>query len=535
MHFDRLGEQQVAKRRRPSPAKKARRASPPEEIFSQDVWRRQPRRGASPARGAFDAAWQAIFGGASPGNVERPARRKGAGFARGEGPGHGQGAGRGFGRSGGDGGEGFTSTLTGGASSGGHARGMPRAGAGRGMPGAGAGADREMAGDGGFAGAAADASGRGFFGMGLFGLGLGRGLGRGLSSPLLKAMALTLALLGIAVVSLNWDGISAAFSPAPGISIASLEDPIPPLYRRMPGFSPGGAHGGAIDAELGAADPSGQGSPWAALPFHSGRAEPEYVEISIEIPLSLTETFRWAPHVVAPGETISGIAARHSLSQGSIIALNDIRESWNLQIGRSLKIPNMDGIPHTVREGDTLGGIAERTGIPLNVLLDANNISSEALEPGQMLFIPGGRMDAGEFRRATRRAPERPLARPVRGRITSGFGWREDPFNPGSGRMELHRAVDLAGRMGEPVHAAMRGTVLHRGADPSLGNFIVLQHGEYQTLYAHLSAFSVAAGETVRQGQEIGRIGSTGRATGPHLHFALFRRGEPINPVDMWR
>jgi len=127
------------------------------------------------------------------------------------------------------------------------------------------------------------------------------------------------------------------------------------------------------------------------------------------------------------------------------------------------------------------------------------------------------------------------MIRPVPGRITSGFGWREDPFHPGSGRMELHRAVDLAGRTGDPIRAAMRGTVFHRGANPILGNFIILQHEGFQTLYAHLSAFSVATGETVRQGQEIGRIGSTGRATGPHLHFAVFQNGEPVNPVDLWR
>ena len=112
---------------------------------------------------------------------------------------------------------------------------------------------------------------------------------------------------------------------------------------------------------------------------------------------------------------------------------------------------------------------------------------------------------------------------------------REDPFRPNSGRMELHLAVDLSANIGDPIRAAKDGTVMHRGANPTYGNFIVLQHGDYQTLYAHLSSFSVAAGETVRQGQEIGRVGNTGRVTAPHLHFAVFRGGDPVDPVGLWR
>jgi murein DD-endopeptidase MepM/ murein hydrolase activator NlpD len=81
----------------------------------------------------------------------------------------------------------------------------------------------------------------------------------------------------------------------------------------------------------------------------------------------------------------------------------------------------------------------------------------------------------------------------------------------------------------------MAGTVLHRSSNSSLGNFIIIQHGDHQTLYAHLSAFGVAVGQAVRQGQEIGKVGSTGRSTGPHLHFAVFRNGEPINPIDLLR
>jgi len=447
MNFDRLGEQNVLKRRRPSPIRKTRRALVYTETgFSQDVWPR--RREAAPGSGRLERIRRFIFDRVAPGNMEKPGKRhkgrpKGETFER-----------------------------------------SPRAEAGP-AP------NTETA----------QTTRR--FGLSLPAL-----------VPFTKAAAATLAVLAIGIVGLNWDGVSGASSARPDISPYSLLDPVSPLQ-------------GLWTQEA----PAVQATHWEMPPPAADGSVPVYAYI----PLNVTKTFSWAPYVVAPGDTISGIAVRHGVSQESIIALNDIREAWNLQIGRTLKIPNMNGIPYTVMANDTLGEIARATGIPLNVLLDANDIYDGNIVPGQVLFIPGGRMDAGELRRAIWRAPERPLIRPVRGRITSGFGWREDPFNPGSGRMELHSAVDMAGRTGDPVRAAMRGTVLHRGANPTYGNFIVLQHGDYQTLYAHLSAFSVAVGDTVRQGQEIGRVGATGRATGPHLHFAVFRRGEPVNPVDLWR
>ena len=461
MNFDRLGEQQVLKRRRPSPIRKARRPiASHDAFFSQDVWPRHRQRetvsGTASFAGGFDKIRQFVFGGIAPGNIEKPKKRKNA-----------------------------AKNTSYRATTGSTAMGSAT------VDGGGYGYADEAAGD----------------------RQLYRLFGFEISVLVVKALAFAVGLLVIGIVGLNWDNISGSFSTTQGIPYVSLRDPVSPLQRRTADFYQAQTQPLSLHS---------------VMAEHSGHFHPD-------IPLNLTKTFYWTPYVVRPGDTISGIAARHSLSQGSIIALNDIRESWNLQIGRTLKIPNMDGIPYTVVANDTLGAIASRMGVPLNVLLDANDLDNENIVPGQLLFIPGGRMDAGELRRAILRAPDRPMVRPVRGRITSGFGWREDPFRPGSGSMQLHRAVDLAGRIGDPIQAAMQGTVLYRGANPTLGNFIILRHDYYQTLYAHLSAFSVNIGETVRQGQEIGRIGNTGRATGPHLHFAVFYRGEPVNPVDLWR
>jgi murein DD-endopeptidase MepM/ murein hydrolase activator NlpD len=272
-------------------------------------------------------------------------------------------------------------------------------------------------------------------------------------------------------------------------------------------------------------------------PADSARTENAVLSYE-EIPLNLTETFTWTEYKVRQGDTVSGIASKFSVSTESIIAFNNLKEAWNIRIGNVLKIPNMDGIPYTVVKNDSLSKIAARMKVPQNAILDANNIISDTIMPGEVLFIPGARMDANELSRAItrdtgRKAAERPMIFPVSGKITSGYGWREDPVKPKPGEMRFHKAVDIAGKMGDPVKAAMQGTVLYCDNNPNLGNFIVLNHGEYQTLYAHLSAYSVKAGDKINQGQEIGKIGDTGYTTGPHLHLEAFRNGNRINPLDL--
>jgi murein DD-endopeptidase MepM/ murein hydrolase activator NlpD len=324
--------------------------------------------------------------------------------------------------------------------------------------------------------------------------------------------------LVIGIIGLNWDGVSEGLKRQE-VSPLSLQDANPPL-------------------------PYLEASAPTLFPWEISQPQESPPPAFEEVPLNLTETFSWTEYEVQRGDTISGIAVRHSVSMESIIAFNGLQEAWNLRIGRKLKIPNMNGVPYTVQRNDTLSRIAERMKTPQNVILDANDMQSDTIRVGQVLFIPGARMDANELRRAVRReavrAPaarqvvaERTMVRPVSGKITSGYGWRLDPVNPRSGVRRFHHAIDFLGNTGDPVNAAMKGKVLNIDQNPNLGNFIILGHGEYQTLYAHLSALSVNVGDTVEQGQEIGKVGNTGYTTNPHLHFEVFRNANRINPLDV--
>jgi murein DD-endopeptidase MepM/ murein hydrolase activator NlpD len=118
---------------------------------------------------------------------------------------------------------------------------------------------------------------------------------------------------------------------------------------------------------------------------------------------------------------------------------------------------------------------------------------------------------------------------PLRGPITSGFGWRTHPI---FGTHEFHTGIDIAGRTGTPIVAAYSGKVLFAGWKSGYGQVVVVYHGHgFETSYAHLSAASVKPGEAVEQGQEVGRTGSTGWSTGPHLFFEVYQDGIPRNPT----
>jgi murein DD-endopeptidase MepM/ murein hydrolase activator NlpD len=113
--------------------------------------------------------------------------------------------------------------------------------------------------------------------------------------------------------------------------------------------------------------------------------------------------------------------------------------------------------------------------------------------------------------------------------VTSGMGMR---VNPILGRRMFHAGTDLAASVGAPVRATADGDVARAGWAGGYGLLIVLHHQDgYETRYGHLSRVAVSEGEAVRKGQLIGYVGTTGRSTGPHLHYEIRHDGEAINPL----
>ncbi len=128
----------------------------------------------------------------------------------------------------------------------------------------------------------------------------------------------------------------------------------------------------------------------------------------------------------------------------------------------------------------------------------------------------------------------KPTGMPVRGGyIDSYFGDRPDPFGGG---IEFHLGLDIAARLGTPIDSVAAGIVTYAGKRGGYGNAVAIDHGNgYSTLYGHAEKILVHVGERVRVGQEIALLGSTGRSTGPHVHFEVRYHGHPVNPLSYVR
>ena len=155
-------------------------------------------------------------------------------------------------------------------------------------------------------------------------------------------------------------------------------------------------------------------------------------------------------------------------------------------------------------------------------------IAAEGLYFVERAALAGRTLDAiAEMRRS---AEALPLGVPVKAeRLSSKFGYRLDPFLH---RQAFHAGVDFVADQGVDVHATAPGTVVSAGWSGGYGKLIEIRHADgVTTRYGHLSKILVSPGETVNAGDTIGRVGSTGRSTGPHLHYETRRAGEPVNPA----
>ncbi|MEN4010702.1 MAG: M23 family metallopeptidase [Chloroflexota bacterium] len=273
--------------------------------------------------------------------------------------------------------------------------------------------------------------------------------------------------------------------------------------------------------------------------------------------------FEFIEYEIQSGDSLFSIAERFGLRPQTLMWSNpkELGDPHWIQPGQVIKIPPVDGVVYEWHEGDGLGAVARFYKVTPEDIVNwrGNELTMESvgdlvatnIEPGTMIFIPGGQ---GQFitwnmPRITRDNPAK--ARTVgpgycgtvyEGAIgTSTFvwpaatryisGWRFQP--------EInHFGIDIGGSTGVAIYASDNGVIVYAGwNDFGYGNLVVIDHGNgWQTYYAHLSTIYVGCGQSVYQGDQIALMGSTGRSTGPHLHFEMrsdvYGKVDPLNFVQ---
>lgn len=234
-------------------------------------------------------------------------------------------------------------------------------------------------------------------------------------------------------------------------------------------------------------------------------------------------------YVVKSGDTLSGIAEKFGISVNTIRWANDLTaKTSKIQIGDELTILPVSGVEYTVKKGDTLSGIAHKYDVSQDDILAYNDIEADAIKIGTKLVLPNAEPITPKVAPVVKKTTT-PTA--VVSKTTSDDSDDEAPtkfINPIPGAVltqGIHdgNAVDFGAPTGTTVRAAADGTVIiakSSGYNGGYGQYIVINHNNgAQTLYAHLSSVAVSPGQTVSQGETIGKSGNSGRSTGPHLHY----------------
>ncbi len=243
---------------------------------------------------------------------------------------------------------------------------------------------------------------------------------------------------------------------------------------------------------------------------------------------------RFQNRIARKGDTFGRLSLQFNLREETLRSLNQANSrTVDLQAEDVVLIPSKDGIFHMIREGQGLSDIAHAYGVPLKeVLAYTRKRSDQELQPGEILYLPGARFlwdtdPAWIALSALSRSTG--FMRPISARFTDAYGQRMHPIL----RKEIfHGGLDLAAGMGTPVMAAQDGKVIFEGPRGNYGTTVILDHGNGLTSwYGHLSQSLVKQGKSVKRGDVIGKVGKTGLATGPHLHFEIRKNNVSQNPL----
>ena len=248
--------------------------------------------------------------------------------------------------------------------------------------------------------------------------------------------------------------------------------------------------------------------------------------------------------VLGVGDSLWILARRHESTVDAIAQANGINPSATLRVGDRLIIPGRYAASTTdvggpapvevvVSRGDTLWGIAIQYDSNVSAIMSANNLTSQNLQVGQRLrIVPGSEINATRAVEPTPilvDAAGAPMVWPLNGVITSRFGYRQLRISGSN----FHGGLDIDGNTGDPIVAAVSGTVTHSGWRGGYGYLVIVTKGNTDYYYAHASELLVNEGDEVTVGLLLARVGSTGNSTGPHLHFEIRVNGDPVDPLPI--
>lgn len=247
---------------------------------------------------------------------------------------------------------------------------------------------------------------------------------------------------------------------------------------------------------------------------------------------------KFTDYVVQSGDTLSVIASKFGVTTNSIKWSNSkISSIDSIKPGMTLKIPTVTGIVYKVRKGDTVELIASKYKSKASRIVSYNDLYGENLRVGMTILIPNGTITE---------TPRRTIVASSSGSSGTTGRYGSSSYIASTGRLRFPTvnshgyyngyhwwAIDVPNSIGTPIYAADSGRIVEAayGWNGGYGNTILVDHGNgMQTRYAHMSTLLIRGGY-VSKGQTIGRMGSTGRSTGPHLHFEVILGGSKVNPM----
>ena len=237
---------------------------------------------------------------------------------------------------------------------------------------------------------------------------------------------------------------------------------------------------------------------------------------------------KYDEYIIEEGDNLTTISRKIGANLDTLVSVNKITNANRLRPGQKIVVPNRNGLLYTIKKDESIEEIAERYDVSLNRVLAFNKISDPSnIEVGDDIFLPGAKYTLDE--RIDKFGQMFSIPTTIT-RISSVFGYRVHPI---TGVRTKHMGVDIPGRLNTPVYAARKGKVIFAGYSGGYGNLVIVRHDKgYTTYYGHLNSITTKAGATVGVGVMIGRMGSTGRSTGSHLHFEVRRNGVALNPAD---